>query len=111
MFRALLIIVLCAVAIPAYADPIDDIAATIFEGNVQENKPTIKAIYRSCSSNEDCVAVMSLCRWRPVNKQSEQNVSAVSSRLKLECRWPPPPAEAPAVVCTNRLCQIAPDGK
>ncbi|MDX2074601.1 MAG: hypothetical protein SFX19_09615 [Alphaproteobacteria bacterium] len=91
----------------AHADPIDEITQAIFEGD----PPAIKAEYRRCTGDSDCTAVLSLCRWRPVNKSSEKHVSEVSNTVKLECKWPPPPATPPVARCMDRLCDIRPDGK
>ncbi len=112
MFRALLTIALCAVSTPVFADPMDDVAAAIYDGDmIKGDVLTIKEQFRKCSNYSDCTAVLSVCRWRPVNKISENYVSKISSKVQPECKWPPPPAEAPKVNCVSNLCQIAVDGK
>ncbi len=92
---------------PVLAGLVDDVKEAIFE----DGTANIKAEYRACSGDGECTAVLSLCRWRPVNKASQKQVSDISATVKLECKWPPPPANAPVARCVNRLCAIPPDGK
>jgi len=107
MLRILLWIMLCMVGFPAYADPVDDIASEIFEDDAYK----VKAEYRICSTDSECTAAVSLCRWRPVNHTSRKIVVDASKKYTPECKWPPLPPRAPIARCVESLCEILPDGR
>lgn len=102
---------LCAVALivapPAYASLFDDVQQTLYDADGKQ----LLEKYRTCTRSDNCTTVLSLCRWRPVNSSSKIFVEKESARVKLECKWPPPPATAPAAKCEEGLCVIPPDGR
>lgn len=100
-------------AMSAYADPMDDVDAAIFEttSNARGEVKNIKAKFRKCANDTQCTTVLSVCRWRPVSKSNEQYVTNVSSQVQPECKWPQPPQVGPVARCLKNLCEILPDNK
>jgi hypothetical protein len=109
MWRAILCVALCLAALPARAGVVDDILAQLYD--VDGERVNLKPMYRACASEGDCTAVLSLCRWRAVSKNSEKQVNEISGKAVLECKWPTPPATPPAVQCISNLCTVPSDGK
>lgn len=109
LYIGMMLVVLCCFEQPVYADPIDSISAAIFDDD--SDKIKVKAAFRVCNRDSDCTAVLVLCRWRAVSNASEKYVNEVSGKVTLECKWPPPPVQPPAVRCINKACDILPDGK
>lgn len=99
----------CMFVTPVFAGVADEISEAIYE--TKDSKVFIKSEYRKCISDTDCTAVLSMCRWRAVDKVSEKYVSEVSARISLECKWPEPPTEPPFTRCVAQLCEVISDGK
>ena len=109
MQRIFLLLIIAVIAMPAYADPIDDISNAIFERNSETVK--IKPEFRKCLSDAECTSELVLCRWRATNTASQKYVKEVASKVTLPCIWPPPPEQPQYVRCKSQLCDIPSDGK